>query len=99
MRIARNCGYELAVSYRQGVNWLGALQAIELRRIGIAPGITASQFRVMLALPGWLHPNFDRSTSESSHGRLRATHGPIRFALHSGMRRHAFAASSYFGFE
>jgi len=59
MRIARNCGYELAVSYRQGVNWLGALQSLELRRIGIGPGITAPQFQVMLALPDWLHPHFD----------------------------------------
>jgi peptidoglycan/xylan/chitin deacetylase (PgdA/CDA1 family) len=54
---ARACGYELAASFRQGVNWLGALEAMELRRIGIGLGVTAAQFRVMLALPGWLHPN------------------------------------------
>jgi len=56
---ARACGYELAVSYRQGVNWSGALQALELRRIGMSPGATAEQFRAMLALPGWLHPRLD----------------------------------------
>jgi peptidoglycan/xylan/chitin deacetylase (PgdA/CDA1 family) len=56
MSVARACGYELAVSYRQGVNWQGALAAMELRRIGISRGITPEQFRVMLALPGWLHP-------------------------------------------
>ena len=56
MSTARACGYELAVSYRQGVNWCGALAAMELRRIGISRGITPEQFRVMLALPGWLHP-------------------------------------------
>jgi len=55
---ARACGYELAVSYRQGVNWLGALQPFDLRRIGISPEISRSQFRVMLGLPGWIHPNF-----------------------------------------
>jgi len=54
---ARACGYELAVSFRQGINWLGALDALELRRIGMGLGMTAGQFRVMLALPGWLHPN------------------------------------------
>lgn len=59
MRAARQCGYELAVSYRQGVNWLGQLHPFELRRIGIAPGIPDSQFRVMLALPEWLHPKLD----------------------------------------
>jgi peptidoglycan/xylan/chitin deacetylase (PgdA/CDA1 family) len=53
---ARACGYELAASFRQGINWLGALEAMELRRIGLGPGVTAAQFRVMLALPGWLHP-------------------------------------------
>jgi peptidoglycan/xylan/chitin deacetylase (PgdA/CDA1 family) len=53
---ARACGYQLAVSFRQGVNWLGALEAMELRRIGISAGVTAAQFRVMLALPAWLHP-------------------------------------------
>ncbi len=59
IRIARECGYELAVSFRQGVNWLGGLQPLELRRIGIAAGMPGSQFRVMTALPNWLHPNFD----------------------------------------
>jgi len=56
MASARARGYELAVSFRQGVNWLGALEAMDLRRIGIGPGVTQSQFRVMLALPAWLHP-------------------------------------------
>ena len=56
MSTARACGYELAVRIRQGVNWLGALEAMELRRIGISRGMTAEQFRVMLALPAWLHP-------------------------------------------
>ncbi|MEO8062846.1 MAG: polysaccharide deacetylase family protein [Pseudomonadota bacterium] len=56
MDSARANGYELAVSFRQGVNWLGALDTMELRRIGIGPGVTESQFRVMLALPAWLHP-------------------------------------------
>jgi peptidoglycan/xylan/chitin deacetylase (PgdA/CDA1 family) len=55
---ARACGYELAVSYRQGVNWLGALNALELRRLGISPGISPAKFRAMLALPAWLHPHF-----------------------------------------
>jgi peptidoglycan/xylan/chitin deacetylase (PgdA/CDA1 family) len=59
MRIARECGYELALSYRQGVNWLGALQPYELRRIGIGPGISPAQFRAMIALPEWLHPKLD----------------------------------------
>lgn len=54
--VARACGYELAVSFRQGVNWPGTLDALELRRVGISPGIGAEQFRVMLALPAWLHP-------------------------------------------
>jgi len=54
--IARACGYELAVSFRQGVNWSGALDALELRRIGVSPGISAEQFRAMLTLPAWLHP-------------------------------------------
>jgi peptidoglycan/xylan/chitin deacetylase (PgdA/CDA1 family) len=53
---ARASGYELAASFRQGVNWLGALEAMELRRIGLGPGVSAAQFRVMLALPAWLHP-------------------------------------------
>jgi peptidoglycan/xylan/chitin deacetylase (PgdA/CDA1 family) len=53
---ARACGYELAVSFRQGVNWPGTLDAMELRRVGISPGIGSEQFRVMLALPAWLHP-------------------------------------------
>jgi peptidoglycan/xylan/chitin deacetylase (PgdA/CDA1 family) len=57
MRIARACRYELAASFRQGVNWLGALEPMELKRIGIGPGVTAAQFRAMLALPAWLHPN------------------------------------------
>jgi len=57
MTAARGCGYELAASFRQGVNWLGSLEAMELRRIGIDPGVTAAQFRAMLALPAWLHPN------------------------------------------
>jgi peptidoglycan/xylan/chitin deacetylase (PgdA/CDA1 family) len=57
MTAARACGYELAASFRQGVNWLGSLEAMELRRIGIDPGVTAAQFRAMLALPSWLHPN------------------------------------------
>ncbi|MEJ0084615.1 MAG: polysaccharide deacetylase family protein [Pseudomonadota bacterium] len=56
LKSARACGYELAVSFRQGVNWLGALDAMELKRIGIGPGVSAAQFRVMLALPAWLHP-------------------------------------------
>lgn len=56
---ARDCGYDLAVSYRQGVNWLDSLAAFELRRIGISPGVTPNQYRAMLALPGWLHPHFD----------------------------------------
>jgi peptidoglycan/xylan/chitin deacetylase (PgdA/CDA1 family) len=56
MASARTCGYELAVSFRQGVNWLGALDPMELRRIGMGPGVSESQFRVMLALPAWLHP-------------------------------------------
>jgi peptidoglycan/xylan/chitin deacetylase (PgdA/CDA1 family) len=56
MASARARGYELAVSFRQGVNWLGALDAMELRRIGISPGVTDAQFRAMLALPAWLHP-------------------------------------------
>jgi peptidoglycan/xylan/chitin deacetylase (PgdA/CDA1 family) len=59
MAAARACGYELAVSYRQGPNWLGAIAALELRRIGISPGITPAQFRAMLALSAWLHPNLD----------------------------------------
>lgn len=54
--VARACGYELALSFRQGINWSGALDAMELRRIGISPGIGTEQFRVMLALPAWLHP-------------------------------------------
>jgi len=57
MAWARALGYELASSFRQGVNWLGALAPMELRRIGLGPGVTPAQFRVMLALPGWLHPN------------------------------------------
>jgi peptidoglycan/xylan/chitin deacetylase (PgdA/CDA1 family) len=57
LSIARACGYELAMSFRQGINWLGSLDAMELRRIGISPGVTANQFRAMLALGGWLHPN------------------------------------------
>ena len=56
MASARKNGYELAVSFRQGVNWLGGLDAMDLRRIGIGPGVAESQFRVMLALPAWLHP-------------------------------------------
>jgi hypothetical protein len=56
MTAARACGYELAASFRQGVNWLGTLEAMELRRIGIGRGVTAAQFRAMLALPAWLHP-------------------------------------------
>jgi peptidoglycan/xylan/chitin deacetylase (PgdA/CDA1 family) len=56
MTAARACGYELAASFRQGVNWLGTLEAMELRRIGIGPGVSAQQFRAMLALPAWLHP-------------------------------------------
>jgi len=60
MSQARACGYELAVSYRQGVNWSGALDMLELRRIGITPGIPAEQFRVMLALPAWLHPRLGK---------------------------------------
>ena len=55
---ARSCGYELAVSYRQGVNGLGALENLDLRRIGISPGVTPAQFRAMLSLPAWLHPQF-----------------------------------------
>jgi len=57
MAAARACGYELAASFRQGVNWLDSPEPMELRRIGIGPGVTAAQFRVMLALPAWLHPN------------------------------------------
>jgi peptidoglycan/xylan/chitin deacetylase (PgdA/CDA1 family) len=56
MTAARACGYELAASFRQGVNWLDTLEAMELRRIGIGPGVTPTQFRAMLALPAWLHP-------------------------------------------
>jgi len=57
MKAAHACGYELAASFRQGVNWLGALEPMELRRIGIGPGVTTTQFRAMLALPAWLHPH------------------------------------------
>jgi peptidoglycan/xylan/chitin deacetylase (PgdA/CDA1 family) len=53
---ARASGYELAVSFRQGVNWTGTLDALELRRVGISPGMSAAQFRAMLALPSWIHP-------------------------------------------
>lgn len=58
MAAASGCGYELAVTYRQGVNWLGSLAPFELRRIGISPGVTPNHFRAMLALPAWLHPHF-----------------------------------------
>lgn len=61
MRLARQCGYEIAVTYRQGVNWLGQIEPFNLKRIGIGPGVTPAQFRAMLALPSWLHPNFDDS--------------------------------------
>ena len=53
---ARASGYELAVSFRQGVNWSGTLDALELRRLGIGPGMGSEQFRAMLALPSWIHP-------------------------------------------
>jgi peptidoglycan/xylan/chitin deacetylase (PgdA/CDA1 family) len=56
---AGTCGYELAVAYRQGVNWLGTLDAFELRRIGISPGISPAQFRAMLTLPAWFHPRLE----------------------------------------
>jgi hypothetical protein len=59
MRAARDCGYSLAVSYRQGVNWMGNLQPFELRRIGIGPDMSPQLFRAMTTLPAWIHPHFD----------------------------------------
>lgn len=56
MDCARSAGYEMAASYRQGVNWLEAIEPFELQRLGMSPGVSPEEFAAMLALPEWLKP-------------------------------------------
>jgi peptidoglycan/xylan/chitin deacetylase (PgdA/CDA1 family) len=49
----KRAGFRLAVSYRSGANWAGAIEPFELRRIGVGLPTSDAQFRVRTALPQW----------------------------------------------